>query len=74
MAESIHYINRKGKTYYLHTATTKAGKTRYVMTRVAEDAVTKLPEGYAITENVNGQVSAGRIKPRPITMLEEAMV
>jgi len=74
MAESIHYTNRKGKTYYLHPATTKAGKTRYVMTRSAEDALTKLPEGYVITENVNGQVSAGRIKPRLITKLEEARV
>jgi len=62
MAESIHYTNHKGKTYYLHAVTTKAGKTHYVMTRTAEDALTKLPEGYVITENVNGQVSVGRIK------------
>lgn len=72
MAESIRYTNRKGKTYYLHAATTKAGKIRYVMTRVAEGALTKLPEEYVITENVNGQVSVGRIKPRLITKLEEA--
>jgi hypothetical protein len=74
MAESIHYTNCKGKTYYLHAATTKTGKTRYVMTRTAENALTRLPEGYVITESVNGQVSVGRIQPRLITELEEARV
>jgi len=74
MAESIHYTNCKGKTYYLHDAITKTGKTRYVMTRIAEGALTKLPEGHVITESVNGQVSVGRIQPRLITELEEARV
>lgn len=74
VAESIHYTNCKGKTYYLHATTTKMGKNRYVMTRMAEGALTKLPEGYVITESVNGQVSVGRIQPRLITELEEARV
>ena len=74
MAESILYTNRKDKTYYLHAVTTKAGRTCYVMTRIAEDALTELPEGYVITENVEGQVSVGRIKPRLITESEEAAV
>ena len=70
----IYYTNRKGKTYYLHASATKIGKIRYVMTRAAEDALTEFPEGYAITENVNGQVSVGRIRPRSITDTEEDMV
>ena len=74
MAESIHYTNRKGKTYYLHAAATKKGETRYVMKRMAEGALTKLPEEHLITESVNGQVSVKRIQPRLITALEEARV
>jgi hypothetical protein len=74
MAEPIHYTNRKGKTYYLHAATTKTGRTRYVMTRAEDGALTKLPEGYAITETVNGQVSVGHIQPRLITDAEQAMI
>ena len=74
MAKSIHYINRKGKTYYLHAATTKTGKTRYVMTKTEDGALTEIPKGYSITESVNGQVSIGRIRPKRITDLEEARV
>ena len=74
MAKPIHYINRKGKTYYLHATATKAGETRYVMKRIAEGALTKLPEEHLITESVNGQVSVKRIQPRLITALEEARV
>ena len=74
MAKPIHYTNRKGKTYYLRAATTKMGKTRYVMSKTAEGALNELPAGYIITESVNGQVSVGRIQPKMITDLEEAMV
>ena len=74
MPEPVQHINRKVKTYYLHAATTKTGKTRYVMTRAREDALTELPEGYAVTENINGQVSAGRIQARLITETEQAPV
>ena len=74
MAQPIHYTNRKGVTYYLRATTTKAGKVRYVMTKIADGALTELPEGYAITENINGQVSVGRIQPRLITDLEPAIV
>jgi hypothetical protein len=73
-SQFIHYINRKGKTYYLHAATTKAGCTRYVMTRLAAGALTEFPKGYVITENVNGMVSVMRSRPRLITEAEEAMV
>jgi len=74
MSEPVSYTNRKGKTYYLRAATTKTGKTRYVMTKTAESALTELPAGHVIAESVNGQVSASRIRPRLITDSEEAMV
>ena len=74
MSKPVSYTNRKGKTYYLHAATTKKGQTRYVMKRTPDGALGELPEGYVITENVNGQVSVGRIAPRKITEEEEALV
>ena len=74
MTDPISYTNRKGQTYYLCAATMKTGKTRYVMAKTPEGALSELPEGYAITESVNGQVSVGRIKPRLITESEEAAV
>ena len=74
MAESIQYTNRKGKTYYLHAVTTKAGKICYVITRIAEYALTEFPEAYVITEKVVCQVSARRIKLRLIPDSEEAAV
>ena len=74
MSKPVSHTNRKGKTYYLRAATTKTGKIRYVMTKMAEGALTELPEGYTITESVNGQVSIGRIQPRLITEPEQAMV
>ncbi len=74
MIKPIHYTNRKEKTYYLHAATTKTGKIRYVMTKDSEGALTELPEGYGITESINGVVSVGQIKPKLITEAEEAMV
>ena len=70
----VSYTNRQGRTYYLHAATRKSGKTVYVMKTTAAGALTELPEGYAITENVNGQIGVGRKKPRIITEEEEALV
>ncbi|MCC6694365.1 MAG: sel1 repeat family protein [Candidatus Hydrogenedentes bacterium] len=70
----ISYTNRKGKTYYLHAVTRKSGKTSYAMKLSEEGALTELPEGYSISESVNGQVSVGRAEPRTITEREEAEV
>jgi hypothetical protein len=74
MSGPVEYTNRKGKKYYLHGTTTKTGKIRYVMKRDSQGAVRQIPEGYAISESVNGQVSLGRIVPRQITEEEEAVV
>ena len=74
MGEPISYTNRKGKTYYLHQSTTKTGKPRYTMKAVKKGAETELPDGYEITENVNGQVSVGIARPRQITEIEEQFI
>jgi hypothetical protein len=70
----VSHTNRKGRTYYLHAAVRKSGKTVYVMKTSAQGALTKLPEGYVITESVNGEVSVGRPKPGQITEQEAAQV
>lgn len=69
-----HYTNRKGVTYYLHRHTGRGGKPRYTLKRSAEGALDELPAGYEVTENVNGQVSVRRARPRQITKEEEARV
>lgn len=74
MDKPVSHTNRKGKTYYLHAVTRKTGKTGYAMKSIPEGALTDMPEGYVISEGVNGEVSVGRPAPREITELEEALV
>jgi hypothetical protein len=51
-----------GKTYYLHQGRTKTGKPRYFAARtVREGALTAMPEGYELTESINGVVSVRRV-------------
>jgi len=54
--------NRKQQTYYLKVGTTKTDKTRYYASMNAEkgDNAPAMPEGFAFTENINGQVSVGK--------------
>lgn len=73
-ATPVSHTNRKGRTYYLHAAVKKSGKTVYVMKLSDRGALTELPEGCVITEGVNGEVSVGRPKPTPITEQEVALV
>ena len=70
----VSYTNRKGKTYYLHAAVKKSGRTVYVMKTSPKGALTEVPQGYAITEGVNGEVAVGRPKPRQLTEQEETLV
>lgn len=75
MADAITYTNRKGKTYYLCEKTTKTGKNRYVFSKEPKGKpVTKLPEGYEITESVNGVVSLSKAVPSPILPSEVDIV
>lgn len=60
----VTYTSRKGLTYTLCQGTTKTGKPRYYFAREPKDQVLDhLPDGYAISESVNGIVSL--IKDRP---------
>jgi hypothetical protein len=57
----ITYTNRKGFTYYLCQGTTKTGTPRYYFAReIKDEPVEQIPEGYTITESVNGIVSLSK--------------
>lgn len=53
----LERTSRTGKTYSLHVKTTVAGKQYYFFSMNAEGPqVEKVPDGYEVYENVNGQV------------------
>ena len=63
----ITYTNHKGFTYTLCRGTTKTGKPRYYFSREPKDEpVEQIPEGYAISESVNGIVSLSKERPSQI--------
>lgn len=65
---SVTYTNRKGLTYYLCRTTTKTGKPRYYFAREQKgEPLDEIPEGWEISESVNGIVSL--IKKRPALIL-----
>ena len=71
----ITYTNRKGVTYYLCRGSTKTGKPRYSFAREPRDAmVEELPEGFRISESVNGVVSLVRDAPTRLLPAEVAAV
>jgi hypothetical protein len=66
----ITYTNRKGYTYYLCKRLTKTGKPRYYFAReIKGEPVDEIPEGFKISESVNGIVSL--VKDRPSQILPE---
>jgi len=68
----VTYTNRQGVTYYLCQTVTKTGKPRYRFTREpAGDPVEHIPEGWKISESVNGVVSL--VKDRPVLVLPEEL-
>jgi hypothetical protein len=68
---AITYTNRKGHTFYLCQGTTKTGKVRYYFANDLIDAsLDKVPEGYRISESVNGVVSLVKDLP-PIILPQE---
>jgi hypothetical protein len=68
----ITYTNRKGTTYHLCRTATKTGKPRYVFAREPRgEPVDEIPEGWRISESVNGVVSL--VKPRPSQILPEEL-
>ena len=66
----ITYTNRKGLTYYLCQGVTKTGKPRFYFAREPRgESVEQIPEGFTISESVNGVVSL--VKSRPSQILPE---
>jgi hypothetical protein len=60
---AVTYTNRKGTTYSLCRGVTKTGKTRYFFAREpVNEPVEKVPEGYEISESVNGVVSLAKVR------------
>jgi histone H3/H4 len=71
MSGPFTYTNRKGKKLYLRKRYTRAGQLRYVFNKEpGDDCITSVPEGWEIAENIHGQVTLRKIKPRPISELE----
>jgi hypothetical protein len=67
--------NRKGHIYYLCQGTTKNGKLRYYFARQPKDgSPDQIPEGYRISESVNGVVSLVKDRPQLILPQEVASV
>jgi hypothetical protein len=66
----VTYTNRKGVTYTLCRGATSTGKPRYYFAREPKgEVVEEIPEGFKISESVNGTVSLARDRPaqvRPI--------
>ena len=57
----ITHTNRQGVTYYLCQGTTKGGRPRYYFSRERRDtSPNAVPNGYVVTESVNGVVSLCR--------------
>jgi hypothetical protein len=66
---TVTYTNGKGVTYFLCRGVPKTGKTRYFFAREpVGEPVEKIPEGYEISESVNGVVSL--VKARPVLLQE----
>jgi hypothetical protein len=67
----VTYTNRKGRTYYLCQGKTKTGKPRYYFAREPRDGSPgRIPDGYRISESVNGIVSLVKDGP-PLILPEE---
>jgi hypothetical protein len=71
----VTYTNRKGVTYYLCRGVTKTGRPRYHFAReIKGEPVDEIPEGFKISESVNGVVSLARDRPLQILPDEIARV
>jgi hypothetical protein len=71
----ITYTNRKGWKYFLCQGVTKTGKPRYYFSRDQKsEPLEEIPEGYEITESVNGIVSLSKVRPKLLLKQEIAIV
>ena len=71
----ITHTNRKGVTYHLCRTATKTGKPRYVFAREPRgEPVEEIPEGWRVSESINGIVSLVKDRPQKIQPEEIAAV
>jgi hypothetical protein len=71
----VTYTNRKGQIYYLCQGTTKTGKVRNYFAREPKaGSPDRIPDGYRISESVNGVVSLIKDDPQLILPHEIASV
>jgi hypothetical protein len=71
----VHYVNRRGDTYYLYQGVTKTGKPKYFFSKKSEGTLAEgIPDGFEIYENPNSQVFLRKIQPKLITDEEVALV
>jgi hypothetical protein len=69
---SVTYTNRKGIIYYLCRGRTKTGKPRYYFARQPKgEPVEEIPQGWEISESINGVVSL--VKKRPTQILPQEL-
>ena len=72
---AITYINRKGKTFYLHQGLTKKGNPKYYFSQKSDgELADKIPSGFEIYENPDAQVFLRRVRPKIITDAEVEIV
>ena len=72
---AVTYTNHKNVTYYLGQTVTKTGKPRYAFSREpAKQPIEQVPEGWEISESVNGIVTLAKAKPKLILADELAVV
>jgi hypothetical protein len=72
---SVHHVNRREQTYYLHQGITKTGKPKYFFSKKSEGSlVDRIPDGFEVYENPNAQVFLRKIQPKLITDEEVALV
>jgi hypothetical protein len=72
---AIQYTNRRGQTYYLHYAMTRAGKPSYFFSLNDQgNLVDALPWGYEPYESPNGLFFLRKIRAKLITDDEIALV
>lgn len=71
----ITYTNRKDTIYILCQGTKKSGKPHYYFSQNPKGVLLDIiPEGYEIRENINGQVSLGKLRVQHIRPEELAVV
>lgn len=68
------YTNHYGRTYYLHRKRQADGRIVYYMSTAASGALSGLPDGLEVRENIHGQVSVRRRRVRQINEKEVGLL